>query len=893
MAASSAPPLLTRTLSNGLTVFLREKRDAPVASFWAWYRVGSRNELPGRTGISHWVEHMQFKGTPSLAKGAIFGEVSRIGGQLNAMTSTDWTAYYETVPADQLDLSLRIEADRMTNSLFDPEETESERTVILSERQGAENRPTYLLSEEVIGTAFQAHPYRHMVIGYENDLRRISRDDLYDHYRTFYAPNNAFITAVGYFDDGELLERIEASFGCIPRGDKVPPAVAADPPQRGERRVTLRRPSPAAYMMMAYRMPGARHPDVPALLVADALLSGAKPMGMGGGSAMGRSSRLYRALVSTGLARSAGSGTSLHIDPHLWTFSATALPGIDPERIEAAIEAEIDRLASTPAAEDEFAKARKQIRAQYVYSRETVTAQAFWLGQMEIIDHAARVDTLADELARVTPEDVQRIVRTWLVADQRTVGWQQPDDEVVHAGADIPGGSDGEPEALTGIEPQLVWELSGTTPSVSGFVRTELPNGIVLLAQPRPGDEAVEGTISIAAGQSATGEPRAGLPSMTAKMLNRGTATRSFEEFNEAIDRLGAVIGTDADRDHVDISFHSLTEDLDPVLDLVAELIRTPTFPEEELAKVRQQTLTGIREQESDTGAMASKLLREMMYPEGHPYRLRVSGEVETVTAFRSADLAAYHARAFGPGVTTIALVGGIDSLDDAVTRIERVFGDWTATVGELMKVPPIDPPSSTSRRAVTVRGKSQADLAIAFPTLPRSLEPEYFAVNLANTILGQLGLMGRLGANVRDKQGLAYYAYSSFSGGEANSIWSARAGVDPGNVEKALVSIVHELGRLRDEPVTDAELSDVKSYAIGSLPLAVESLGGVVSLLVSIERHGLGLDYLERYPGYIDGLTADDLQNAARLYLDPTRLTVAVAGPDAIETGRDVDAGE
>jgi len=893
MSKNASSPLLTYTLPNGLTVFLREKRDAPVASFWAWYRVGSRNEVPGLTGVSHWVEHMQFKGTPSLEKGAIFGEISRIGGQLNAMTSTDWTAYYETIPVDQLDLSLRIESDRMTNSLFDPTETESERTVILSERQGAENRPTYLLSEEVIGSAFQAHPYRHMVIGYENDLRRITREDLYGHYRKFYAPNNAFITAVGDFDAQELLDRIEASFSAIPRGNEMVPPVAVDPPQRGERRVTLRRPSPAAYMMMAYRMPEARHPDVPALLVADALLSGAKPMGMGGGSAMGRSSRLYRALVSTGLARSAGSGASLHIDPHLWTFSATALPGIEPERIEHAIEAEVDRLGSTPADEEEFAKARKQIRAQYLYSRETVTTQAFWLGQMEIIDHAARVDTLTDELERVTPEDVQRVVRTWLVPDQRTVGWQLPDDDIVQSGAVVPAGDDPGPDPFVSPDPQLRWGFSGSDRNAQGFVRSELPNGIVLLAQPRPGDDAIESTISIAAGQSATGEPRAGLPSMTAKMLNRGNDNRSFEEFNEAIDRLGAVIGVDADRDYVEVSFHSLAEDLDPVLDLVAELIRTPTFPEEELQKVRQQTLTGLREQENDTGAMASKLLREMMYPEGHPYRLRVSGEEETVSALTSNDLAEYHARSFGPGGTTIALVGGTTSLDAAAERIDRFFGDWRQSVNDPMKVPSIDPPASSARRAVTVRGKSQADLAIAYPTIPRSLDPEYFALNMANTILGQLGLMGRLGANVRDKQGLAYYAYSSFTGGDANSVWSARAGVDPGNVGKALDSIVRELGRLREEPVTEDELADVKSYAIGSLPLAVESLGGVISLLMSIERYGLGLDYLERYPGYISALTAADLLNAARLHLDPERLTIAVAGPDPVDGESRVHAVE
>jgi zinc protease len=880
MSSSARGASLVSTLDNGLTVFLREKHDAPVASFWVWYRVGSRNELPGLTGMSHWVEHMQFKGTPALAKGAIFGEVSRVGGTLNAMTSTDWTAYYETLPASQLDLSLRIESDRMVNSLFDPEETESERTVILSERQGAENRPTYLLNEEVIGTAFQAHPYRHMVIGYERDLRQISRDDLFGHYQRYYAPNNAFISAAGDFDAEELLERIQASFGSIPASTAVLPNVAQDPPQRGERRVLLKRPSPASYMVMAYRMPGATHPDVPALLVADALLSGAKPMGMGGGSAMGRSSRLYKALVTTGLARSAGSGTNLHIDPHLWTFSATALPGIEPARIEAAIEAEIERLKSELASEEEFVKARKQIRAQYVYSRETVTAEAFWQGQMEIIDHAGRVDTLADELAAVTAEDVRRVVQTWLVPEGRTVGWQVPDDTTTHAGAEIPPVIG--PAGYRSPEPQLVWGLDGA-PNAHGFVRTELPNGIVVLAQPRPGAETVEATISIAAGQSATGEQTPGLPGIMARMLNRGTSNRTFDQFNEEIDSIGAVIAVDADRDDVDVSFHSLVEDLDEVLALAADVILHPVFPDDELEKVRQQALTGLREQESDTSSMASRAVREQLYPIGHPYRIPSSGDIPTVEHLHRDELAAYHARSFGPAVTTIAVVGGIRDLDDVVERIGRVLGDWVTRVPPALEVPPVDPPATTIRKAYEVRGKSQADLAIAYPSLPRSLEPPYFAMSMANLILGQLGLMGRLGANVRDKQGLAYYAYSSFGGGKANSAWSARAGVDPGNVQRALESILDEVARLRTDLVTEAELADGKSYLIGSLPLGLESLSGVASLLLAIEQYGLGLDYLERYPGYIEAITREAVLEAAQQWLDPDRLVIGIAGPEGV----------
>lgn len=870
-------PLITHTLANGLTIFIRPNPAAPIASFWTWYRVGSRNELPGRTGVSHWVEHMQFKGTPTLEKGAIFRDVSREGGSLNAMTSMDWTAYYEALPANRLDLSLAIESDRMVNSLFDPEETASERTVILSERLGAENRPTYLLAEEVMGLAFQEHPYGHMVIGYEGDLKAISRDDLYGHYRRFYRPDNAFITVAGDIDPDDLIARIERAFGSIPTGAESLPPVAAEPPQRGERRVTVRKASPAAYMMMAYRIPEARHPDVPALMVADALLSGAKAMGMGGGGGMGRSSRLYKALVSTGLARSASSGTSLHIDPHLWTFSATALAGIEPERIEAAFEAEIAKLRDDLASEDEFLKARKQIRAQYVYANESVTSQAFWLGQMEIVDRAARVDDLAAEFAAVTPEDVRRVVRQYLVPENRVVGWQLPEASTVVAGADIPAGD--RAESFAALEPHRPWYLSGGESS-HGFARTVLPNGIVVLAQPRPGFPAIEATVSLKAGQALTGDQRAGISALTATMLRRGTANRSFDELNEATDGIGAMIGADSSRATVDVSFHGLIEDFRNLLALSAEMIRVPTFPADELERVRQQVLTGIREQEDDTGSVAGKALRELLYPEGHPYRLPLAGDAETVSAFTAEDLADYHRQTFGPAVTTVAVVGGIEGLDEAAEAVAAVFGDWEVAVPEPLEPPATDPLARTARDTRLVPGKSQANLVVAYPTIPRA-HPDYYALSTANLILGQLGLMGRLGAEVRDRNGLAYHVSSSLAGGKLSSSWTARAGVDPANVDRALEGIIAELRRLQEAAVSGEELRDAKSYLTGSLPLGLESLGGVVDLLLSIERNELGLDYLDRYPGIIDALRADDLLQAARTHLDADRLAIGVAGPE------------
>lgn len=874
------PPRKTVTLDNGLTLFLQEKHDAPVVSFWTWYRVGSRNELPGLTGVSHWVEHMQFKGTPTIAKGSIFGAVSRVGGYLNAMTSTDWTAYFETLPADQVDLAIEIESDRMVNSLFDADEVASERTVILSERQGAENRPTYKLYEEVIATAFSGHAYSHSVIGREQDLKRITRDDLYNHYRRYYRPDNAFITVVGDFDADEMTKKLTDAFGSIENPGMTIPEVALPAPQLAERRVTLRQPSPASYLMMGYKIPGAKHEDVPALMVADAILSGAKAMGMGGGSGMGRSSRLYKALVASGLARSASSSASPDLDESLWSFNVTALPGVEPEKIEAAIEAEIERLKTTLPEEEEFVKARKQIRAQYVYSQETVTNQAFWLGNMEILDHAGRVDTFADEFDAVTPEDVQRVAQQYLVPHKRTIGWQLPDDSVTVAGADMAE----EMVAAEAFAPK-VFHYTGSEVSSHGFVRTELPNGIVVLAQPRPGDGAIDGTIRIQAGHAATGDTTPGLANLTGSMLNRGTQNRTFEAFNDETDSLGAMVGTATGRTNVEVVWHALAEDLDQVLDIAADIVRNPVFPEDELEKVRQQVLTGIREAEQDTGTMASLAFQELLYPEGHPYRIRTRGTEESVTAIQREQLADYHKRYFGPTATTIALVGGVESLEVAVEKIARAFGDWTNEIPEPGEAPAVDPLPSTQRATKVISGKSQADIAIGFPTIPR-LHEDYYALQVANLILGQLGLMGRLGGEVRDKNGLAYYAMSSLAGDVANSLWTSRAGVDPGNIDRALDGIDQELRRIRTEPVTDDEFADAKSYLIGSLPLGLESLGGVTDLLLTLERYGLGLDYLDRYPDIINALTKDDLMRAMATHIDPDRLAIGIAGPESIEQG-------
>ena len=416
-------------LENGLKVLLKPVHSAPVASNWIWYRVGSRNELPGRTGISHWAEHMMFKGTPTFPKGSIMRLVNKNGGTLNGFTSQDYTAYFETLPADRLDLGLRIEADRMANSVFDPGEVDSERTVIISEREGSENSPNFLLREELMALAFRAHPYGHQVLGWKEDLRRITHADLWTHYQTYYGPHNAVLVIVGDIDVPATRGRIQELFGPIPAGPPAPTVAAIEPAQTGERRVTVRQPGTAQYFHTVFHVPEASHPDNFALMMLDAVLAGASPMTFGGGSTpTHRSARLYKALVETELATRAGCGYSPNIDPGLFHFHATVREGRSLEETEGAMWEEIQRIQDEPVSKEELAKARKQAKAQFAYALESVTNQALWLGLMDMVDSYTRFHTFLDDLMTVSTADVQRVAQSYLVETNRTVGWFVPSE---------------------------------------------------------------------------------------------------------------------------------------------------------------------------------------------------------------------------------------------------------------------------------------------------------------------------------------------------------------------------------------------------------------------------------------------------------------------------------
>lgn len=408
---AGAQEVLEATLDNGLRVLLQEDHRSPVASFQIWYRVGSRDERVGLTGLSHYLEHMMFKGTPTYGPRVFSKLVETVGGQDNAFTSRDVTAYHESLAADQLDLVLLLEADRMRHLLLDPQEVEAERKVVMEERRTrTEDDPVGGLAELFNLVAFVAHPYRLPTIGFARDIERLTAGDLRVWYEAYYRPNNAIVVAVGDFRATELLQKIRTRFEGIPRGPDPPRVAVADPEQRGERRVWLRREAQLPVVFAGYPAPNHRSDDAYALEVLSTVLSG------------GRTSRLYRRLVyEERVALEAGGDyTRLTLDPDTFTFYVTVLPDRTVEEAERALTAEVERLRTELVSEEELQRAKNQLEAAYLFGQDSVFSRSATLARHELLGGWRLRDAYLPGIRAVTREDVRRVAERHLVAERRT-----------------------------------------------------------------------------------------------------------------------------------------------------------------------------------------------------------------------------------------------------------------------------------------------------------------------------------------------------------------------------------------------------------------------------------------------------------------------------------------
>jgi zinc protease len=872
--AAAAPEALTAgvqetRLPNGLTLLVKEVRNAPVVSFSVWYRVGSRNEHTGITGVSHLLEHMLFKGTRRYRLGEIPRTLFLNGASFNASTYYDWTNYYATIAADRLELAVRIEADRMVNSRIDKADLDAEMTVVRSELEGGENSPGRLLWQAVVAAAFQAHPYQWPVIGWRSDVENLPHEALRRYYRTHYGPNNAVAVVVGDVTAAEALRVVRTHFGPIKPIPKPPEVYTVEPPQRGERRVIVRRGGSLPMVLIAWKVPEARHPDSYALDVLAGVLG------------EGRTSRLYQALVEKGLASRVDAGAPSLRDPFLFYVSATARPGVTADRLEAALLEEVERVTAAPVTDEELGRAQRRAEADFVFQTNSVTAQARQLGYWAMLGDWRYLETYLDRVRALGPADVQAVARRYFVAESRTVGRFVPTD----------GGGAAPPpprEASARVERPRRGDRPIPLPRPSAapapnrqVSRFTLDNGVSVIVQENRATPTFALRASLSAGGLVEPRERRGVAGMTATMLSRGTERRTALEFATALEDVGAALGAGADALVTTVTGHALTRDFDLVMDLFAEMLRQPSFPGADVERLKSEALAGIAQAKSNPDRVADRAFERVVYPVGHPLRPDTFEEAEAaIAALTRDDLVAFHRRQYGPEGMIVVLAGDV-AAERVREALQKRLGDWSRNpAAQAVARPGLPLQAAPASVEVPIADRSQTSIVWGHAGGLRRKDADFYAAQVLNMILGGGALVSRLGTAIRDERGLAYSVYSYFDASLYPGPFRAVLGTNPANAKKAVAALAAEIERIRREGVTAREVDEAVAYLTGRFPLRLETNSGVSEILWAMEFYGLGEDYVDRYAGYYRAVTVPQVNAAARAHLHPDRATVVMAGP-------------
>ena len=879
-------------LANGLTVLTKEVHTAPVAYFSVWYKAGSVNEQLGQSGMSHLLEHMMFKGTTTRKPGEISALLQQNGADFNATTSFDRTNYFETLASDRLDMAMKLEADRMSNSLFNEAEHQKEMSVVRSEYEGGENDPSTALTKALRLAAYQVHPYRWMTIGFRSDIENIDRDEMYAYYQKNYVPNNATIVIVGDFDTNNALAMVQKYFGSIPRKPITPSFITPEPQQIGERRVTVRRAGTVNQVQIGYHIPAFGDPDRYALDVLETVMSG------------GRTARFFGALVQSGLASSADAYDYGLRDPDLLTLDASAQPDKTNAELEAALLAEVEKLKSAPIAADELKRVLNQAEAGYIYGRDSVQSQGAQLGENAMRGDWRYGETYLDNLRKVTPADVQRVAQKYLVKDNRTVGYFEPipnggattqaNAEGGAAGplalkAEVRANSQQKPKAPAPQPMMAPAQPASPATATSKATRTVLPNGVTVIVEENHANPtvALSGAL-LSAGGVFDPPDKAGLASFTASQLSRGTQTRTLLDIARTLEDVGATVRVSGGDEYASIGGRSLTRDFATMLDVLSDEMRNPSFPADEIEKARQQTLAGLEEARQDTGTLANIAFMNALYPVGHPYHQpTIDEQVAIVKGLTRDDLVAFHQAHYAPDKLVLTVVGDVDT-PKTIAAIEKAFGTWP----KKGNVPAINIPdvSLTAGKAATanlakpliinVPDKAQTDVIYGYASHLRRSDPDFYRVIVLNTILGGGGgLSSRLAVNVRDRMGLVYGIYAGTSAALGAGPFQVSFGSNPSNVDKAIAETRRQLTLAQTQGFTPDEVSKAVDYLTGSYAVTLATNSSVASQLLVGEVYGLGADYIQKRNGYYRAVTPQQVNEAAKKYLDPTLGTLVISG--------------
>jgi zinc protease len=872
-------------LDNGLTVLTKEVNTAPVVSVQVWYRVGSQNEKQGITGISHQLEHLMFKGTKDrpIQFGRLF---SALGSNSNAFTSYDMTAYFGTTGSDKLDAMLRLEADRMVNTVAGEKELKSERTVVLSELDGGNNSPGTRLYREVMLAAYPNSPYGWPVIGYRPEVEKFTVEDVQNYYHTFYRPDNATLVIVGNFETEATLKKVREIYGAIaaPPKPKVlitPEEQQAKPkppqPKSAQEPIRLKEPGSVPFLQAVYpNLPNVDGDDVAAIDVMDSILTS------------GRSSRFYQALVETGLASSVSGSSSTQIGTGWYFVSATPTAGKSLDELDRLILDEIDKLQTQPITAAELERAKTGMRASYILGNRDVGSQASQIGFNQTVAKDYRYsDRYLNAVDQVTSADVKRVAKQYLQRDRRVVGYFEP--SVITAGADTNPSSAHSSEAFkpsSPVDPSEVAKYlpesalvanAGVPPAVQPDKFT-LPNGLKVLLLSDLSTPTVTLVGEINAGAGFDSIEKAGLAGITAQNLTNGTTTKDALTLASRLENLGARLGFSAGRESVGISGISMSKDLPIVIDQLADLLQNATFPEKEFELNLQRNLLAFKSEMDSPNSLVRRIFQSTLYPKGHPFNAMKTEE--TLKSLKREDLAKFYKTYYRPDNTVLTLTG---DFDPKMVRklLEEKLGKWQA-IGKAPKFqfPKIPNLTATSEKQTALAGKTQAVTIIGHPSISRS-DPQYYPALLLNQVLGGDTLASRLGTEIRDRLGLTYGIYSFFQAGRppqgAFIVQMQTSGKD---TQKAIAATVALLRDVRDHGITQAEFDVAKKSLINNFSTDFADPDNIASSLLSDEIYGLPVGDFYKFPQRIQSVTFEQVNRAAKELLQPDNLLIVSVVP-------------
>ncbi|MBX9252542.1 insulinase family protein [Desmonostoc muscorum CCALA 125] len=881
-------------LDNGLTVLTKEVHTAPVVSVQVWYKVGSRNEVKGENGISHQLEHLMFKGTTD--RPVQFGRLfSALGSQFNAFTSYDETAYFGTVQRDKLEALLTLEADRMKNALIGSEQLTSEKRVVISELQGYENSPEYRLNREVMRNAFPNRAYGLPVGGTKADVEKFTVEQVRNYYQTYYSPENATLVITGDFATEPVLKVVKETYGKLAktgggdagtllRGDtqssltaspRLPLSTSSSPTSANQKApIVLKQPGSAALLQALYPLPDIKHPDVPAIDVMDAVLTG------------GRSSRLYQALVESGLASSVSGGAAELIEPGWYEISATAAPGQQLSKIAQVLQETLTKLQQQPVTPEELKRAKTQLQASYILGNQDITSQANQLGYNQTVAGDYHfIEKYLAAIAKVTPAQIQKAAKTYLNTAKQTIGYFEPTQPDGEPGTSS-GGSGRTVENFSPGEPVDPAELAKYLPpatSATDSNKQSLPeeftlnNGLRVLLLSDRNVPTINISGKIDAGTEFDGNQKAGLANLTAINLMNGTQTKNALTLAKTLEDQGADLDFSASREGVNVTGEGLSANLPILIQTLADVLENATFPADQLELSRQRALTSLKVQLDDPTGLGRRVFQQAIYPEDHPFHSFPTEE--SLKNITRDDLLGFYQKHYRPDTTTIAIVGDFDPVKVKALLNEK-FGKWQATgKPPVLKVPSVSFPQTLKRLNPVIPGKAEAVTYIGYNGISRK-DKRFYAALVLNQILGGDTLASRLGTEVRDRQGLTYGIYSAFAAGINPGPFLIQMQTAPGDAQKAIASTVALLKQLREQGVTEAELNTAKRSITNSYPVDLANPSNVSSIILDNAALGLSRAEIREFPQQIQAVNMAQIKQVIEDLIKPENLVIVTAGP-------------